>query len=223
MPFFSAQPMTYVVRLIVILSILPVHEFAHAWMSNKLGDPTARQLGRMTINPLVHLDLIGSLCLLLAGFGWAKPVPVNPNYFKNRKTGMALTALAGPLSNLVMGFVVLVLANLVYLLAALAPSLPQQPLYVLYSVFSLMAQISVSLAVFNLLPVPPLDGSRILNLVLPERIYFKVMQYERYIALALMALLYIGVLSVPLNFLTNWVFQGVSRAANLILLPFGLA
>lgn len=149
MPFFSAQPMTYVVRLIVILSILPVHEFAHAWMSNKLGDPTARQLGRMTINPLVHLDLIGSLCLLLAGFGWAKPVPVNPNYFKNRKTGMALTALAGPLSNLVMGFVVLVLANLVYLLAALAPSLPQQPLYVLYSVFSLMAQISVSLAVFN--------------------------------------------------------------------------
>lgn len=223
MPFFSAQPMTYVVRLIVILSILPVHEFAHAWMSNKLGDPTARQLGRMTINPLVHLDLIGSICLMLAGFGWAKPVPVNPNYFRNRKTGMALTALAGPMSNLIMGFAVLVLANLVYLLAALAPGLPQQPLYVLYSVFSLMSQISVSLAVFNLLPVPPLDGSRILNLVLPERIYFKVMQYERYIALALMALLYIGVLSVPLNYLTNWVFQGISWAADLVLLPFGLA
>lgn len=113
MPFLSSDPLTYVVRLIVVFSILPIHECAHAWMASKLGDPTARQMGRMTINPLVHLDLIGTLCLVVAGIGWAKPVPVNPNYFKNRKTGMALTALPARCPIFLWGLWY-VLGNLVY-------------------------------------------------------------------------------------------------------------
>lgn len=221
MRFISTDIMTYVVRLIVIFAILPVHECAHAWASDKLGDPTARRLGRLTVNPLVHIDIVGALCLLLAGFGWAKPVPIDPRYFRNRKYGMALSALAGPVSNLLMGVIVLALGKIAASVYALGGG-SSAVLLKLYQILAMMAQISVSLAVFNLLPVPPLDGSRILLLILPERAYFGLMRYERYLSYALFALLFFGLLDRPLSFLIGGCWNAVSWATDWVYQLFGV-
>ena len=202
--------------LIVVFLALPVHEFAHGFIANKLGDPTARLTGRLTLNPFAHIDYFGAAAILIFGFGWAKPVGVNPRYFKNSKVGMALTALAGPVSNIIMAFISLLLLNVFTLVFSFSSN--TVTLFIILFFFQ-FASINISLAVFNLLPVPPLDGSRILGVVLPTRIYFKVMQYERYISLALIFLLYIGVLSVPLSYLSGHLFAGVSWLADL---PFSL-
>lgn len=196
-----------VVRLIVLLTALPFHEFAHAWTANKLGDPTAKYQGRLTLNPLKHLDPMGAVLMLVAGFGWAKPVPVNPNYFKNRKAGMAITALAGPLSNLLLAFVCTIVYKMLNNTGFVSAGLLREMLSSLASAFFLMVSLNVGLGVFNLIPIPPLDGSRILNLVLPERTYFQIMRYERIIMLALFAAIFIGLLDGPLSFVQGHVFQ----------------
>lgn len=204
-------------RLFVLFCVLPVHEFAHAYVATKLGDQTARLSGRLTMNPLAHLDLMGTLMILLVGFGYAKPVPVNPRNFKNRKGGMALTAAAGPLSNLLMALVYLFIYVLVYM--KVRPDAGTVPYY-LMTFCNIVAQINVSLAVFNLLPVPPLDGSRILAIVLPDKLYYKVMQYERYIVLVVFALLLFGKLDWLISRLTLLVLQGL---LYLVGLPFGIS
>lgn len=194
----------------VVFCTLPVHEFAHGWMANKMGDPTARLSGRLTLNPMKHLDLIGSILIFLTGFGWAKPVPVNQNNFRNPKKGMALTALAGPVSNLIMAFIFMLLMNFCGIFNNMAA-------YIFLLFFQYAALVNIRLAVFNLLPVPPLDGSRIFWAILPDKYYWKVMQYERIIMLVLFALLLFGVLSWPLSWLSNLVY----RLFNLITgLPF---
>ncbi len=196
-----------VVRLIVLLTALPFHEFAHAWTANKLGDPTAKYQGRLTLNPLRHLDPMGAILMLVAGFGWAKPVPVNPNYFKNRKAGMAITAVAGPLSNLLLAFICMILYKIFAYAGIITTGLVGETLTSLCSAFALMVSLNVGLAVFNLVPIPPLDGSRVLNLVLPTKLYFQIMQYERIIMLALFAAIFLGLLDRPLSFVQSHVFN----------------
>ena len=208
--------MNLLARVFVVFCTLPVHEYAHALIATKLGDDTPRLKGRLTLAPLAHIDIMGALMIFLVGFGYAKPVPVNPRKFNNPKVGMALTALAGPLSNIIMAFVFMLLSNAALLVHGKTDIMF---LGVAYSFFLFAARINIGLAVFNFLPIPPLDGSRILNLVLPSKYYFKIMQYERYIVLAVFALLVFGILDIPLSFFTNLIMKLVSFVAGL---PFRL-
>lgn len=180
------------------LLVIIIHELAHGLMANALGDPTAKRMGRLTLNPIKHLDPIGALCMVFFHFGWARPVPIDPRYFKNPKLGMALTALAGPLSNLLFAFLTVPLvlfARNGYILAAQSfgvAAFLTRFLSHLWSFLSILHFMNIGLAVFNLIPIPPLDGSRILFIFLPTKHYFGIMRYERYIALALMLFLVLG-------------------------------
>lgn len=202
--------------LAVIFLTLPVHEFAHGFAATKLGDPTPRYQGRMTLNPFAHIDWIGAACILLFGFGWAKPVQVNSNNFRNPKRDMAVTALAGPLSNLIVAFAALLINNILSLIALKTLF---SAFYYIGFFFYYIALINVSLAVFNLIPIPPLDGSRLLSALLPYRYYYALMRYERYIFFGLIAILWIGVLDIPLNFLSGAVMSFLKSIAGL---PFKL-
>lgn len=193
--------------LIVIFLVTPLHEAAHAFTANKLGDKTAKYMGRLTLNPFAHIDYIGALCILAFGFGWAKPVPVNMNNFKKPKRDMAITALAGPLANLLVALVAAFIYNLIFL-PGLAFDLIRS--LILYIIF-----IDVNLAIFNLIPIPPLDGSRLLNAFLPDRIYYKLMKYERYSFIIVIVLINI----LPLG---EWAFLLTGDLLYLTGLPLKL-
>ena len=178
------------IQLPPLLFALTVHELAHGWVAFRLGDPTAKMAGRLTMNPLKHLDPLGVLAFVIMKIGWAKPVPVDPRYFRNPQKDMLLVALAGPGSN-----VLLAIASA--LLARVLVSVPVLPLFVLQPLVGMLVAsvwINIMLAVFNLIPIPPLDGSRILLVVLPQRIYFQIMRYERVIFVILLAAVWAGVL-----------------------------
>jgi len=173
------DPTGLVYRLIALLIAATIHEFAHAWMADRLGDPTPRHQGRLSLNPIVHLDLVGSLLLLLVGFGWAKPVQVNPHNFEDPRRGMLLVAAAGPLANITLMFLVGLLPQLGLLpLAGPAARLVYEVLF-----------INAVLAVFNLIPIPPLDGSRILAGLLPPAQLMAYEQLQRYGPLVLLVVL----------------------------------
>ena len=201
-------------RLFVVFCCLPMHEFAHAFVAVKLGDNTPKRDGRLTINPLAHLDLIGTLMILFVGFGYAKPVSVNGRNFKNPKAGMAITALAGPISNILMAAISILLMYIVALTNS--SSVFAQAFQ---SFFYMAATVNIGLAVFNLIPIPPLDGSRVLQLLIPDRYYYNFMKYERYIILVVFLLILTGVLNAPLSFLVGKIFNGL---AFIIGLPFNM-
>ena len=207
----------------IVVIALVVHECAHGFIAYKLGDPTAKRMGRLTLNPIKHLDPIGALCMLILHFGWARPVPINPMYFKNPKVGMALSSLAGPVSNMILAFIgsfFYVLSNkLTYLIVYSAQvTVLDIPLSYVNDFFELFIVLNLSLAIFNLIPLPPLDGSRILSIFLPQRAYFGMMRYERYIGIGFMV-----VLLVDSYFLGGYIPGAISTIvlsiANYIFLP----
>lgn len=200
-------------RLFVIFCTMPIHEYAHALIATKLGDQTPRLSGRLTLNPMAHISPLGALMIVLCGFGYAKPVSVNPRNFKDSKKGMALTAIAGPISNLIMGFLFVFLSELFY---SLEPSLLTSSFYYF---FYFAAVVNVNLAVFNLLPIPPLDGSRILQLLIPAKYYYKFLEYERYIVIVVFILILTGVLTKPLSLISSLFLNLFEKIASL---PFGL-
>ncbi len=168
----------YILPAIII--VLTLHEYSHAKVSDLLGDPTPRDKGRLTLNPVAHLDPLGFLLLLLLRLGWAKPVPVNPMYYKDRKKGVLYVALAGPASGIVLAFVVRALAMSGLFLRTRVPM----------KFFTYLYSYSLIISVFNLLPVYPLDGSRILQGLLPDNSGYRLMQYQNQIQLVFMLIIF---------------------------------
>lgn len=199
-------------RCFVVFCCMPIHELAHALVANKLGDDTAKLKGRISINPFAHLDLIGTIMIFLFGIGYAKPVPVNPARLKKPRRDMALISLAGPVSNLLMGFVYSFFSCG---LMALNKG-DNVGLYAVQLFFDFAVSVNVSLAVFNLFPIPPLDGSKIFESILPDKIYFKILQYERYIMIGLMILLFTGALSTPISYISNFMTNIISFIPRMI-------
>ena len=188
-------------RLAAVFLCLTIHETCHGLAAYALGDPTAKRAHRLSLNPLRHIDWIGFVMMIVAGFGWAKPVPVNPNYFKKPKQGMAITALAGPVSNFVLALLLLLAARLVYLRALATGTLPET----LFSFLVNTASLSVGLGLFNLVPVPPLDGSKVVAVLLPDRAYNWLMRYEQFGMVLLVIIISVGIGSNALDAALRWV------------------
>jgi len=188
-------------RIIVLFTAITIHEVSHGFVAYKLGDPTAKYAGRLSLNPMSHLDPIGALCMVFFRFGWAKPVPVNPMYFKDRKRDNALVALAGPVSNILLAFASTILTA--FYCVFVFYKFPNFVTHFIFTVLVQLAVLNISFAIFNLLPFPPLDGSKILGAFLSYEKYNKLLQYERFGFPVLMILSFTGVLGRILNLFIN--------------------
>ena len=196
-----------------VLIALTGHECAHGWVSTKLGDPTPKMEGRLSLNPLRHLDPMGTILMILTGFGWAKPVSVNPMYYKDRKKGMALVALAGPLSNLIMAFLGMLLGMILLRLFHFGNAA-----YFIGTVTSTFVQMNLSFMIFNLIPIPPLDGAKILGMFLPNRTYYAMLEYERYAIILILILSISGAFDVIIGTGVRAVWQVIWNMASAIVL-----
>ncbi len=214
----------YILMIPVMLISLTVHEYTHARIAYAMGDPTARNLGRVTLNPLKHLDPIGAICMILFRFGWAKPVPVNARNFRKPRQGMAWVAIGGPLSNLLLSFLgaflylsTLRLTNEMFFAGKLVyDSFAFNAFGTLLDFLILFHYANITLAVFNLIPLPPLDGSRVLTLLLPPNLYWKLMRYEQYFGIILMVLVFLGSFSGVLGMITENISSGMFNLIGLL-------
>ena len=200
----------------IVLSVVPsllcitFHEVSHGYVAYRLGDTTAKDAGRLTLNPLKHIDPMGLLMMVVFKFGWAKPVPVNMMRFRSPKRGMALTALAGPVSNFLLALLTLLAARIFCDVAAYSEANQR-----ILDFLLMVALLSIGLGLFNLLPIPPLDGSKVLFAVLPDRAYNQLMRYERYGMLLLFALVFFDVGSSAFSAAIEWVFELFCRIVGL--------
>lgn len=224
--YFLYELLNYMLMIPTVLIALSFHECAHGFVAYKLGDPTAKHLGRLTLNPIKHIDPLGALCMLLCRFGWAKPVPVRMMNFKKPKTGMAITALAGPVTNLLLAFIgcfFLALAQRFLPMEFTEKSFSYWMVYILINFLYFFAWLNISLAVFNLIPLPPFDGSRVLSAFLSDKYYMPLLRYEREIAIGFFAILYLdsrflgGYISGGLSFLVNGIYNSMMSLFYLFL------
>lgn len=207
----------WLLSLPIVLLALSVHEASHGFMAYKLGDQTARNFGRLTLNPIKHIDPIGFVCMVLFHFGWAKPVPVNSRYFKKPRRDMALTAAAGPISNVLLSLIFAAILRFeiflfkeYFLSGILEPTLGFKIFTIVTYMTFIGVLLNISLAIFNLIPIPPFDGSRIAYTFLPVNLYFKVMKYERFIMLGILALMFFTpVFDVVVSPVINWLTESV--------------
>ena len=191
-------------RLIVLMTAIPVHEFAHAWAAEKMGDSTARYSRRLSLNPLDHIDPIGALMILLIGIGFARPVPIDSRNFRDHKMGTIVTSLAGPASNILMALVCMIVAKLLRV-AFLATQFGF--LVGIYQVISFMVNVNLMLAVFNLLPIPPLDGWHAICPLLPRELYWKIAAYEHQIVWLVLILVWFGAFNGILGTLSSLLYM----------------
>ncbi|MBQ8393023.1 MAG: site-2 protease family protein [Clostridia bacterium] len=209
-----------------VLVALVIHELAHGFIAYKLGDPTAKLMGRLTLNPLKHLDPIGTVCMIFFRFGWARPVPINTRFFKKPRRDICLSALAGPMANLLLAFIGAFIYSLsIYLLSDVVFESANFLFYVCVAYETLLFNfiwLNIALAIFNLIPLPPLDGSRILLIWLPYRIYAKILRYEREISALFIVILLLdsrvlgGIFTKALSFLVNLIYGGMMTLFSLI-------
>lgn len=201
--------------IIAVVLAMSIHEMAHGLVSYWLGDPTAEMQGRISLNPFAHVDWLGVLCLLLFHFGWAKPVPIDASYYKDRKTGIIWTSFAGPLANFLLAFVCIFIYFLIFRLA------PQFALTgvgtFIMSTLSTSATLNIGFGLFNLIPVPPLDGSKILFAFLPDEQYYRFIEGSPFFMFVLILLIYMNVLNVPLAMLQNNILQFFINISSMIL------
>jgi Zn-dependent protease len=191
-----------------LLTVIPAliciifHEVSHGYVAYRLGDNTAKNMGRLTFNPIKHLDIVGLLAMMFLHFGWAKPVPIEPGNFKNPKRGMAITALAGPVSNMLLAIAALFLLGLLKL-----PFINNVVGYYVLVMIQKVSMLSVWLGIFNILPIPPMDGSKVFFAIASDRTYFKLMRYERYGLIIILLLSVSGRLWAPMNVAFNFVYE----------------
>lgn len=201
-------------RLPIIFIAITVHEYAHGYAALKMGDPTAKLSGRLSMNPLAHMDIVGALSMLIFGFGWAKPVPINPNNFKNHKKGTVIVSLAGPISNLFLAFLGSVLYGIFRRIGF--GNFSSQFSEIFYGLLAQLILLNVCFGIFNLVPFPPLDGAKIVGAFLPYKTYFKIMQYERYAFPILIVLMYLGIFDKILGVLITPIVSSLNAIIALI-------
>ncbi|MBQ3842969.1 MAG: site-2 protease family protein [Ruminiclostridium sp.] len=192
--------------LVMLFVVFPVHECSHALAAKLLGDDTAERQGRLTLNPFAHLDIMGTIGILAFGIGWAKPVPVNPSRCRkvSQKAAMAITAAAGPMANFVSSLIFMIIMKV--LIVTSGDNTPDALYYIIFAL-RIIIEIDLFNGVFNLLPVPPFDGSRVFFAFLPTKYYFSIMKYERYIMIALLILMWTGILSIPFSLLSDLLYS----------------
>lgn len=212
---FGFNWLSILINVPITLIALTGHEFAHGWVSTKLGDPTPKMQGRLTFNPLAHLDLVGTILMILTGFGWAKPVSVNPRYYKDTKKGMALTAAAGPLANLIMAFIALLIYAILFAVNMKFGLGIGGAVGTVGYIARIFAVRNLCFMVFNIIPIPPLDGAKVMGMFLPDGAYYKMLQYERYSMILIMVLSLTGVFSSIIGTGVNVVMNGILNLLNL--------